>query len=76
MVPFQPETAPNLKGVQVLMETGSADDLIPLSNANTLADMFKNYGANVTYHVHRASHGLVQADLESAQQWIRQLPNP
>ncbi|MEO8398159.1 MAG: alpha/beta hydrolase, partial [Chloroflexota bacterium] len=72
MVPLVPEQAPDLSGTSVLMESGTVDSLIPLPQSEMLAQMLKEYGADVTFHKQPADHRLTNADLVAAQQWIQQ----
>ena len=71
MVPLQPEQAPDLTGTHILIETGMMDPLIPPPEAERLSKMFQQYGAQVTFQRHPASHGLVSADLAVAHDWLQ-----
>ena len=72
MVPLVPEQAPDLSEAHVLMESGTVDSLIPLPQSERLAQMLRDYGADVTFHKQPADHRLVNADLVNVQQWLAQ----
>jgi len=73
MVPFEPESAVDLKGKRILMINGRNDPIIPLENARRLAEIFRTSGADVTQHVLETGHALTKADLTLAQEWVKEL---
>lgn len=75
MVPHQRAITPDLTGVQVLMQSGQADPLIPAENSSTLADMLKTAGADVTHHIEMAGHGLTNEEFSKARQWFQEKVN-
>ncbi|MEZ0327236.1 MAG: alpha/beta hydrolase [Fimbriimonas sp.] len=70
MVPLQPTTLPNLIGKHVLMLTGEFDPILPPENAQRLATMLRQYGADVTYELLRSGHELTRRDIELATEWL------
>lgn len=70
MVPFEPETLPDLTGKNILMLSGLMDPIIPAENANRLAAMFKEAGADLTFQMKPAGHGLVQSDFSDIKNWM------
>jgi phospholipase/carboxylesterase len=70
MTPFEPQTLPNLAGMPVLMLSGVADPIVPAENRDRLAALLKSAGADVTYEVVPAGHGLSPEDLEAAARWL------
>ena len=73
MVPFEPEGPIDLKGKRILMINGRSDPIIPLDNAQHLADIFRSNGAEVTQHVLETGHSLTKADVTLAQDWMKTL---
>jgi phospholipase/carboxylesterase len=72
MVPFVPETTPNLQGKPILLLSGTADGIVPPENTQRLHDILQSAGANVQLHWERAGHGLTKGDLTTAQAWFAQ----
>jgi predicted esterase len=70
MVPFEPTTPPRLAGVPVLIAAGSQDPMVSAAQRNRLAEILRGGGADVTVAVQPAGHGLVQADVDVAKQWL------
>jgi phospholipase/carboxylesterase len=76
MTPFEPETLPDLTGVPVLMLSGAADPLVPAQNRDRLAEILRAAGAEVTYEVVPAGHGITARDLASAERWLATRASP
>jgi phospholipase/carboxylesterase len=70
MAPFDPRPLPNLSGVPVLLIAGSDDELIPAERAGLLAALLGEAGANVTYEVLHAGHGLTNQDVKLTAEWL------
>ena len=75
MVPLIPAAEPNLHDTRVIICAGERDPIIPLSNAERLAAMLRNAGADVTLRVEDASHQLDFAEIEAAKKWLRDEPS-
>jgi predicted esterase len=73
MVPFTPEKRPDLSSLSVLIAEGNQDPIVSTTEAERLADLFRQARANVTLHFANAGHGLVQADVEMAKSWLAKL---
>jgi predicted esterase len=71
MVPLTPATQPNLANVRGLICSGKFDPIIPMDNAERLANMLRNAGAEVTLRVEEAGHELTRGDLAAAKTWLR-----
>jgi phospholipase/carboxylesterase len=71
MVPLVPEKLPDLASVRVWIGAGDQDPIIPTSEAQGLADLFRRAGADVTIRFFNASHGLTSGELETAGQWLK-----
>ena len=78
MVPFTPETPPDLGGVQILMTAGRRDPIVPIANTRQLARIFETAGAEVSTHWHEGGHELGPNDVEAARLWLvgQSLPAP
>ncbi len=74
MLPFQPETPPDLHGTSVLLLAGRYDNLIPAASVEALGSTFETAGANVSLNWQPTDHRLTPADLSAAQAWIAQQP--
>jgi predicted esterase len=70
MVPFQPEQLPDLGGVQIWIAAGNQDPLIPRLNAERLAEMLSDAGAEVAAHFFEAGHALTNTELVLARRWL------
>lgn len=73
MVPFEPEesTRSPLVGVPVLIAAGRLDPIARPEQAGRLAQMLREHGANVTLRWEDAGHGLEQAEIEAAREWLK-----
>jgi phospholipase/carboxylesterase len=70
MLPFDPRPLPDLRGVPVLLIAGGDDELIPVERAGLLAALLGEAGADVTYEVLHAGHGLTKQDVMLASAWL------
>lgn len=70
MLPLIDPTQTDLADRPVLMLSGSADPIVPASNAGALADRLRGARAQVTHEIMPAGHGLTQADVVRAGAWI------
>ena len=70
MVPFEPETVPRLDGTSVFIGAGRADAIAPAAQAERLAALFREAGADVTVHWEPGGHALTRAELAAAHDWI------
>jgi len=73
MVPLVPSVLPNLAHLSVLLSSGKQDPIVPLENAERLATMLREAGADVTLRFEPAGHHLVSGDIEAAREWLRNL---
>jgi predicted esterase len=73
MVPFEPgDPAPGaLAGVPVLIAAGRLDPVARPEQAERLAELLRGRGAEVTLRWERAGHGLEQAELSAAREWLK-----
>ena len=70
MVPFVPQTLPDLTRTKILMLSGLMDPIIPADNSTRLSEMLTEAGADVTFSMKPVSHGLTQADFSAIQNWL------
>ncbi len=70
MVPFVPETQPNLSAVRVWIGAGTDDPIIPTSETKRLAELLRKAGADVTIRHFPAGHALIPDDVEAARDWL------
>ncbi|HET8631705.1 MAG TPA: VOC family protein [Thermomicrobiales bacterium] len=73
MVPFTPEAPADLTGTPVLLLAGRADPIVPAGEAERLAALLGDAGADVALHFQPGGHGLTQGDLRAAAEWLRRL---
>jgi phospholipase/carboxylesterase len=71
MVPFVPETQPDLSSLRVLIGAGSVDPIVPASETKQLAELLRSSGADVTIRFFQGGHELTPADIHAAQEWLR-----
>jgi len=70
MVPFEPETLPRLDGTSVFIGAGRADPIAAPLQAERLAAILREAGADVTLHWEPGGHTLTRRELDAARQWI------
>ena len=70
MVPLSNPPKADLKGKPVLMLSGKQDPIVPADNAARLAALFSADGADIDHRIVPAGHGLSQADLTIAKDWL------
>lgn len=70
MVPFEPDTSPDLAGTPVFIASATADQIIPADNAEKLAGILSEAGAEVDQRWVQAGHGLTMPELDQARQWL------
>jgi len=72
----QPAAPGSLTGKRIFIANGSVDPLVPADHPPRLAALLRAGGAEVTLHLHTASHGLVPGDIAAAQAWfLAGMPN-
>jgi phospholipase/carboxylesterase len=70
MLPFDPRPLRDLHGVPVLLLAGAHDELIPTERTGLLAALLGEAGADVTYEVLPAGHGLTEQDVRLGSAWL------
>lgn len=71
MVPLTLSIQPSLAGTRVLICAGQHDPIVPAENAERLAAMLRDAGADVTLRVQSAGHELTSPDIGAAKNWLR-----
>ncbi len=71
MVPLLPSVSPDLAQARVFISSGKQDPIVPVENAQRLAAMLRQAGADVTFRFERAGHALVSEDIAAAREWLR-----
>ena len=74
MVPLSAPPQGDLAGKPVLILSGAMDPVVPADNAERLAAALADAGAAVTRRALPAGHGLSQADVTLAREWVSSLP--
>ncbi len=70
MVPLVEPPPADLAGRPVLMLSGAADPIVPADNAARLAAQLVAAGARVDHRILPTGHGLSQADVDLARDWM------
>ncbi len=70
MVPFEPETLPDLSGTSVFIGAGRTDSMVPAALTERLAELLRQSGAAVAVHWDPGGHTIAPATFKAAQQWI------
>jgi phospholipase/carboxylesterase/glyoxalase family protein len=70
MVPFTPTATPDLRGTSVLLSSGTNDPYVPRENAERLASLLREGGAEVSHLWHERGHDLSPRDLAAARDWF------
>jgi phospholipase/carboxylesterase len=70
MVPFEPEEMPDLSGMPVFMAAGRRDTIIPPDNAQHLAEILAEAGADVDLRWRDTGHPLTYEEVGEAKEWL------
>ena len=70
MVPFEPETMPDLSGTPVYLAAGRSDNLVPPENTERLAELLREAGAEVTLDWQPGGHSIGRTEVEAARTWL------
>ena len=72
MVPFEPESLPDLRGTTVLLSAGRHDQMIPQTSTERLRELLQQSNADVTLAWYDADHSLLPREMEQAARWFAQ----
>lgn len=70
MVPLEEAPLRPLDATPVMVLSGAADPIIPADNAARLSERLSAAGGDVTHRLLPAGHGLTQADVTLAAEWL------
>lgn len=70
MVPFEPDSPPDLSGVRVFIGAGTVDPIAPRAQAERLAQLFESSRAETTVHWTRGGHAITKDELDAARAWM------
>ena len=70
MLPFEPETLPDLAGTRVFIGAGQVDPLVPVSQVERLASLYEAANAEVTLHWESGGHQITMTEVEAARTWL------
>ena len=71
MLPFQPAKMPNMHGCSALIAAGRSDQMISGAMTDKLAALMRSAGARVELKWQEAGHGMIQADVNEARDYVR-----
>jgi predicted esterase len=73
MVPFEPEGTVNLGGTAVFIGAGRNDPIAPPAQAERLAALLAQAGAEVTVHWDPGGHTVTEGEVQAAREWLLRL---
>jgi phospholipase/carboxylesterase len=65
---------PDLTGVPIYISSGRFDPMIPIANAEKLAAMLRESGADVRLAWDDQGHNLIPDEVDAARRWLTQRP--
>ncbi len=71
MVPFVPETPPNLHDKPIFIGAGRADPLVPAEQTEQLAELLKRAGAAVELFWQDNGHTITLEEVKAAKSWLK-----
>ncbi|NLG74217.1 MAG: alpha/beta hydrolase [Chloroflexi bacterium] len=72
MVPLELDSLPDLSGTPVWMSSGRRDPIVPLQNAERLAQMFRQAGVQVRHLWQPGGHELAPGEIQAAADWWKE----
>ncbi|HET8846008.1 MAG TPA: alpha/beta hydrolase [Ktedonobacteraceae bacterium] len=73
MIPFEPETPPDLQGKPLFLGAGRNDPLVPVQQTERLAEILRSANANVQVAWQNGGHTVSVEEVRAAQTWLNQL---
>jgi predicted esterase len=70
MVPFVPDSMPELSGKPILILAGLRDSIVQKDETDRLAGLLKRAGAEVTLRWADATHGIASDEIAAAREWL------
>jgi phospholipase/carboxylesterase len=71
MVPIDEPVQGRLDAKPILIVSGKHDMIVPLANAQRLATILKDAGADLDHRFLPAGHALTEQDIDAAKRWLR-----
>ncbi len=73
MVPFEPDEAPDLSGMPVFLAAGRRDQMILPQNAQRLAEILTDAGADLDLRWRDTGHALTYEEVAEAREWLSEV---
>ena len=73
MIPFIPDSLPDLSDKQVLLSAGLADPIVSKEQVNGLLRLFQDTQSNITLKLQQAGHNITDKDILDAKEWLENL---
>lgn len=73
MVPFEPETTPDLSGTPVYLAAGRSDSMVPPESTERLGELLRETGAEVALDWQPGGHNIGRAEIEAAHGWLTEV---
>lgn len=70
MVPFVPDTMPQLSAKPILILAGSRDSVVPKEETERLAGLLKRAGADLTLNWADATHAITGEEVRMGREWL------
>ncbi len=70
MVPFEPETLPNLNGKPIFIGAGRSDPLVPTVQTEHLQKLLEEARANVSVFLHNGGHSVSLEEVKAVKNWL------
>lgn len=70
MVPFEPDSLPDLRRTGVFIGAGRTDRMVPPEQAERLGALLRRAGAEVTLQWHPGGHTVARSEVDAARAWI------
>ncbi|MFB6253998.1 MAG: alpha/beta hydrolase [Halobacteriaceae archaeon] len=64
------EKTEGIQGFPIFIGAGTADDIIPVSRAETAAEYFKKWNADITFNTYNTGHGIGSEELADVTDWL------
>jgi predicted esterase len=70
MIPFVPDTTPDLSDLKVLIKAGTNDPIVRAEETIELQKLFENYGAHVEIYWHDMGHNLTREEIDRTSKFL------
>jgi predicted esterase len=71
LLPFAPDSIPDLSGVPVLISAGLNDPAVPPEQPQKLSELLSKAGASVALRWYNSGHNLIPDEIEYAREWLK-----